>query len=123
MSKGKKIGLPALLGVLLLVVIFYPKQEPIEEVLDEVDVIDSAEVEEIVYQYGIPMKDYDINYGIVKSNQSLSTILQKHGLSVGQVHQLTLAAKTVFDVRKIRSGQAYAVFATNDSLHTLSFFV
>lgn len=123
MVKGRKIWLPALIGIVLLIVIFYPTKEPVEEVLDEVDVTDSTEVEEIVYQYGIPIGDYDVDYGLVKNNQSLSTILQKHGLSVTQVHQLAQASHSVFDVRKIRSGQAYAVFATKDSLHIPSFFV
>ena len=123
MVKGRKIWLPALIGIVLLIVIFYPKKEPVEEVLDEVEVTDSTEVEEIVYQYGIPIGDYDVDYGLVKNNQSLSTILQKHGLSVTQVHQLAQASHSVFDVRKIRSGQAYAVFATKDSLHIPSFFV
>ena len=123
MVKGRKIWLPALIGIVLLIVIFYPTKEPVEEVLDEVEVTDSTEVEEIVYQYGIPIGDYDVDYGLVKNNQSLSTILQKHGLSVTQVHQLVQASHSVFDVRKIRSGQAYAVFATKDSLHIPSFFV
>ena len=123
MLQKKKVWLPCLLGVVLMVVIFFPKGEQPEEMLDEVDVVDSVEVEEIVYQYGIPLGNYEIDYGLVKPNQSLSVILQKHGLTVNQVHQLVQAADSVFDVRKIRSGQAYAVFTTKDSMHIPSFFV
>lgn len=64
-----------------------PKKETTEP-LDEIEVTDSLEVKEITYKYGIPIDDYDVDYGIVKRNQSLSTILQKHGLSVGEVHRL-----------------------------------
>ena len=85
-----------------------PKKETTEP-LDEIEVTDSLEVKEITYKYGIPIDDYDVDYGIVKRNQSLSTILQKHGLSVGEVHRLVEKSKDVFDVRKIRSDQAYAV--------------
>lgn len=122
MTKKKQIIFSSLLGIILLVVIFYPKERE-TEILDEVDVTDSVEVREIVYKYGIPVDDYDVDYGIVKPNQSLSTILEKHGLSVRDVHRLNERAKGIFDVRKIRSGQAYAVFSSRDSLPETSFFV
>lgn len=122
LSKKKQILLSSLLGVVLLVVIFIPKNHDTEP-LDEVEVTDSVEVQEIVYKYGIPVDDYNVDYGLVKANQSLSAILEKHGLSIRQVHDLNLAAKGVFDVRKIRSGQSYAVFMTKDSVPTTEFFV
>ncbi len=122
MSKKKQIIFSSLLGIVLLVVIFMPKKET-SEPLDEIEVTDSLEVKEITYKYGIPIDDYDVDYGIVKKNQSLSTILQKHGLSVREVHRLVEKSKDVFDVRKIRSGQAYAVFITRDSIPETCYFV
>ena len=122
MSKKKQIIFSSLLGIVLLVVIFMPKKETTEP-LDEIEVTDSLEVKEITYKYGIPIDDYDVDYGIVKRNQSLSTILQKHGLSVGEVHRLVEKSKDVFDVRKIRSDQAYAVCTTRDSIPETCYFV
>lgn len=123
MTKKKQIIFSTLLGIILLVVIFIPKGSGDVEPLDEVEVTDSVEVQEIIYKYGIPVDDYDVDYGFVKPNQSLSTILEKHGLSVGEVHQLAEKAKGIFDVRKIKSGQAYAVFSTKDSIPVNTFFV
>ncbi len=122
MSKKKQIIFSSLLGIVLLVVIFMPKKETTEP-LDEIEVTDSLEVKEITYKYGIPIDDYDVDYGIVKRNQSLSTILQKHGLSVGEVYRLVEKSKDVFDVRKIRSDQAYAVFTTRHSIPETCYFV
>lgn len=122
MNKKKQIIFSSLLGVALLVVIFMPKTWN-EESLDEVDVTDSTEVREIVYKYGIPMADYEVDFGVVKKNQSLSTILETHGLTGRQVHELGEKSKQVFDVRKINSGQAYAVFSTKDSIPSTAFFV
>lgn len=116
MTKKKQIIFSSLLGIVLLIVIFIPKREEDSGVLDEVEVTDSTEVKEIVYKYGIPLDDYDVDYGFVKPNQSLSVILQKHGMSVGEVHRLTEKSKEVFDVRKIQSGKTYAVFSTRDSI-------
>ena len=102
MTKKKQIIFSSLLGIALLIVIFMPKREGEVESLDEVEVTDSTEVQEIVYKYGIPVNDYDVDYGVVKRNQSLSTILGTHGLSSRQIHDLGQRAKGVFDVRKIR---------------------
>lgn len=122
MTKKKQIIFSSLLGIVLLVVIFIPKNWETES-LDEVEVTDSTEVKEIVFRYGIPVNDYDVDFGIVKKNQSLSTILQGHGLSSGQIHELGLKSKPIFDLRRIKSGQAYAVFSTQDSLSVAEFFV
>lgn len=91
--------------------------------LDEVAVTDSVEVDNIVRKYGIPVSLYDIKYGLVEPGQNLSIILRKHGLSVGEVHRLTKKAEGVFDVRKVKDGQAYAVFMTRDSIPQTVYFV
>lgn len=123
MTKKRQIIFSSFLGIILLVVIFMPKPWGQPESLDEVDVTDSTEVEQIVYRYGIPMNDYDVDFGVVKRNQSLSTILSSHGLTGRQIHDLSVNSKGIFDVRKIRSGQPYAFFSTKDSLPVAEYFV
>lgn len=119
MTKKKQILFSSLLGVILLIVIFFPKGEfDNGEGLEEIAVVDSTEVEEVVYKYGLPIDRYNVNYGVVRKGQNLSTILSAHGLSMREIHELNLKAKPVFDVRKIRLGQSYAVFLAPDSLTT-----
>ena len=120
--KKQQIILGVVLGVAVLALVFYPKYRVADE-LDEVAVVDSVEVEEIAYKYGIPEDDYNVKYGIVKPNQHLSYILSDHGLSQKEVYELSKSAEGVFDVKKIRSGQAYAVFTTKDSVPHTAFFV
>ncbi len=91
--------------------------------LDEVEVTDSAEVDNIVRKYGIPISGYHIHYGVVEPGQNLSVIFRKHGLSISEVHRLTEKSKGVFDVRKVKDGQAYAVFFTEDSIPQTAYFV
>lgn len=91
--------------------------------LDEVQLTDSVEVEEIVYKYDIPTDDYEVDYGIVKRGQNLSNILTDHGLSYRRVHRVNEKAEGVFDVRKIRAGQSYAVFTTRDTVPQTAFLV
>ncbi|MDL2251515.1 peptidoglycan DD-metalloendopeptidase family protein [Odoribacter sp. OttesenSCG-928-J03] len=123
MTKKKQILFSSILGIILLIVIFIPKHSGVAENLDEVDITETEEIEEIVYKYGIPMNDYEVDYGVVKRNQSLSTILISHGLNMNQVHRLSAKSKDVFNVKKIRSGNAYAFFSRNDSLRTPEYFV
>ena len=122
MTKRKQIIFSSALGIVLLVVIFFPHRKNEVESLDEVEVVDSAGVEEIVYRYGIPMNDYEVDFGVVKKNQSLSAILAGHGLTGRQIHKLSTDSKEIFDVRKIRSGQPYAVFSTKDSVPVAEYF-
>ncbi len=121
-SKKVRVGLAVLVGIIGLFLIFRPKPR-MNDSLDEVEVTDSVEVKEIVCKYGIPVDHYDISYGIVQPNQNLSYILGDHGLSSADIHELNEKAKGVFDVRKIRSGQAYAVFTVPDSTRRVRFFV
>lgn len=123
MTKRKQVIFSSVLGLVLLAVIFFPHRKNEAESLDEVDVVDSAGVEEIVYRYGIPMNDYDVDFGVVKKNQSLSVILAGHGLTGQRIHKLSTDSREIFDVRKIRSGQPYAVFSTKDSVPVAEYFV
>ncbi len=122
----KKLWLVALplFVLVVLAALLIPFSREADEPLDEVAVTDSTEVENISYKYGIPEDDYNVKYGIVKPRQNLSHILTDHGLSLRDVHNLNEKSKNVFDVRKIRSGQAYAVFySKKDSLSSPQYFV
>ena len=125
-NKKTRITIGIGLGILFLAVIalsVYQWQQKKLEALDEVEVTDSTEVEEIVYKYGIPTDRYNVKYGIVKPGQTLSVMLSEHGLSKKEIHELSQNAEGTFDVRKIKDGQAYAVFTTQDSLATPRYFV
>lgn len=117
------IALPVFVAV-ATALLFLPTYREGEGDLDEVAVTDSAEVQEMVYEYGIPADRYRVQYGIVQPRQNLGSILGEHGVSTGTVHHLGEKARGVFDVRRIRSGQAYALFfSKHDSLAPPRFFV
>lgn len=75
------------------------------------------------YKYGISPEHYHILYGVVKPGQTLSVLLSDYGLTPEEIHRLNEASDTVFDVRKIRSGQPYAVYVTSDSIQRTDYFV
>lgn len=117
---NKKLWLPivaVLAAAVVLAALFIPHGEEGDAPLDEVEITDSTEVEDITLKYGIPIDQYDVHYGIVEPRQNLSYLLARHGMSALQVHRLNKRAEGVFDVRKVRAGQAYATFHTCDSLN------
>ena len=85
---------------------------------------DTVKVEaEKVYPYNIPSENYDVDYQEVKSGQNLSYILSHYGLSAQQIHDLNLAAEGIFDVRKMRCRQPYAMYISKDSTATPHYMV
>ncbi len=88
------------------------KNEPISVVADTSIV---RQTPPPVFTYGIPSDSFDLISGHIKQNGFLSEILLKHGVSMKEIDQVTRNSKTVFDVRKIRSGSNYTLFCSRDS--------
>ena len=68
-----------------------------------------------VFMYGIPSDSFDLVSGHIKRNGFLSEILLKHGVSMQEIDQALKNSRSVFDVRKIRSGNNYILFCDRDS--------
>jgi murein DD-endopeptidase MepM/ murein hydrolase activator NlpD len=71
-------------------------------------------VEEIArpveYFYGIPVDSFEVVQGVIGRNQLLGNILHDHGVSNGQVYELSLLPRDQFDVRRVKAGNRYALF-------------
>lgn len=68
--------------------------------------------------YGIVADDYRLEQQIVDSGETIGQILNRYGVSAGQVDQLDKASRDIFPLRKIRAGHNYTVFIHEDSLNT-----
>ncbi len=82
-----------------------------------------AEIKEPVLKYGLPVDSFTIENGKVKNNQYLSQILNARGVSMGTIDKIARKSKSVFDVRKIKSGENFAIFSTRDSFPEPKYFV
>lgn len=74
-------------------------------------------------EYGIVVDSLFVKRDRVRRNQSLSDILTMYGVSKQQVHELARLSRHVFDVRKIREGNPYALLISQDSLPALQYFI
>jgi len=80
-------------------------------------------IKDPVLKYGLPIDSFQVEYGKVKNNQYLSQILNDKGVSMATIDQIARKSRSVFDVRKIKSGENYAIFSSIDSLNQPKYFV
>ncbi|MDP2724383.1 MAG: peptidoglycan DD-metalloendopeptidase family protein [Bacteroidales bacterium] len=93
---------------------------------DQESVIYEQSIDTVVTEpkvaYGIVVDSLDVNEGVVKKNEFLSDILLRHGVNYGMIDYLARNTRDTFDVRKIKSGNRYAVISQRDSTATPLFF-
>lgn len=112
------------MGFLFIVNSFYSCQNRNKkEQKTEVIQLDTVIAIEPVFKYGLPADSFLIEPGVVKSNQYLSQILNARGVGMGTIDKIARKAKSVFDVRKIKSGNRFTVFSTPDSINEARYFV
>lgn len=73
--------------------------------------------------YEIPVDSFFIEQGKIRKNQNLTDILNQYNLPAGSLNQLFLMPRKVFDLRKIKAGNDYTVFLSQDSLNQLKYLV
>jgi murein DD-endopeptidase MepM/ murein hydrolase activator NlpD len=75
------------------------------------------------FMYGIPADSFELITGHIKRNGFLSTILLEHGITMQEIDQVLKNSSSVFDVRKIRSGNVYTLFCSKDSIGRAGYLV
>lgn len=126
-KKNKLILVLVVVGIAVATLIFrlWNRQnlEAIMEAQAVEEFVDTTELSQQHYKYGIPTEGFEVEEGVVGKNQNLSAILAKYGVSSARIHEAAQCCKDVFDVRKIRAGHKYTLFLSNDSLKTPEFFI
>ena len=72
--------------------------------------------------YGLPVDSFHVEENNVRMNESLSDILLDKGVSSQVIDRLAHLPTSVFDLRKMKVGNDYAVFYSQDSLRTPLYF-
>ncbi|MFO8130313.1 MAG: peptidoglycan DD-metalloendopeptidase family protein [Bacteroidales bacterium] len=106
--------------VLIVVMILYPfKQER------QIPVLDGELPEAVVPQvaYGIVVDSLDVIKGKIRPNQFLAEILLDFNVDYRVIDRIAGDSKKVFDVRKLRAGNTYAVITPRDSLAAPLYFI
>ena len=115
MNKKLLIGGIAVIFIILAFFIFSDYDLPFDnrhfEVQADTTVLDSAtlNLHKPTLFYGFEVDSMVLVEGRIKRNQNLSEILDDHNISRQKIHQLAIASKPVFDVRKIVVNRKYTL--------------
>ena len=85
---------------------------------DGYEYVDSLEVVEPVYQYGIDITQYTTETMTIQSGETVSEILGRYGIYARKVGILTNKAEDVFPLERIKANDTYTTFirTVSDSL-------
>ena len=88
----------------------------LESIAEDAVVLEIETVPEVAnLLYGINIDDQDIIEGIVKRNQTLSTILSPFNVPYKIIDEIAKKSKEIFDVRRIAFNKKYTVLTPKDS--------
>ncbi len=122
----KRIALPNFLFISIISIILYscsnsPKNVATDNTLElQKDTIDSIPPNLL---FGLPIDSFVIENNTVKRNEFLASILLQYDIPYKQIDELANKSRSIFDVRKIKVGNPYYIFLSNDSLHQAKYFV
>jgi murein DD-endopeptidase MepM/ murein hydrolase activator NlpD len=116
-----KIFIPASLLILFTSCRYLQKEEP--EIQIPVQDTTSFQTNEPVLLFGIPSDSYNLITGHIKRNGFLSEILLEHGVTMQEIDKVVRNSDSIFDVRKIKSGNHYTLFCDTDSIGRAKYLV
>jgi len=93
---------------------------PVAELPDTLAV---SKPDSTLFMYGIPYDSFNLITGKIKRNGFLSSILMEHGVSMEEIDMVTRNSASVFDVRKIKSGNSFTLFCRKDSTARADYLV
>ncbi|MFH2142742.1 MAG: M23 family metallopeptidase [Bacteroidota bacterium] len=73
--------------------------------------------------YDIPLDSFVIEHGEILTGQNLSELLLFYGVTYQQIDEIVKKSDSIFDLRKIRSGQFFTLFFPLDSTKPVRYFV
>lgn len=98
-------------------------QKQVPEVAVPEDDTTAIKEKQVNLVFGIPADRYILITDHIKRNGFLSEILLGHGVTMQEIDQVVRNSDSVFDVRKIKSGNHYTLFCDTDSIARVRYLV
>ncbi|MPR36279.1 peptidoglycan DD-metalloendopeptidase family protein [Salmonirosea aquatica] len=73
--------------------------------------------------YGIPTDSLNIVEGVIKSGETMSTLLATYNIGSATVHELAQKARGVFKARNLRTNRPYTLLHTADEARTARYLI
>ncbi|WGH74557.1 peptidoglycan DD-metalloendopeptidase family protein [Tenacibaculum tangerinum] len=83
----------------------------------------TIEEPEPVIAYGFNLDNYKVINDTIKSGESFGVIMDRHHVMYPKINEIATKIKDTFDVRRVRSGRAYTILASKDTLEQAQVFI
>lgn len=112
------------IGVLLVLFsLIFNSCENRQKTNSEKVTVDTVVEIDTVWKYGLPIEEYHAQYDTIRPGETLAEVLMGFGMNAQEVHELTQCPDSVFDVRRMKPGQACVFLTSKDSLAYPRYFV
>jgi len=94
-----------------------------EEKKDIVKIPVKIEIPKPIYAFGFNLDNYKVINDTIKNGESFGVILDRYHVTYPKINEIATVIKDTFDVRRIRSGKAFTILTSRDSLETAQVFI
>jgi murein DD-endopeptidase MepM/ murein hydrolase activator NlpD len=126
--KFARYGLFVVLIIAFLAFLYYQiRQERSWKDVEDIEVVvpkdSTQEINTPALLYGIPVDSFLVIENSIKRNQFLGEILSDYQVTDREIHDLSVKAKDIYDVRKLEARKKYTLLCTKDSLPRAEYFI
>jgi len=110
------------IAIFLLLIFTFSRIMWYNYMIPAVDLKDDILLKEPRLLYGLPVDSFHVEENNLRMNESLSDLLTDRGVSNTVIDRIAHLPSAVFDLRRMKTGNDYAVFYSRDSLRKPLYF-
>ncbi|MDY0199008.1 MAG: peptidoglycan DD-metalloendopeptidase family protein [Tenuifilaceae bacterium] len=107
----------------LAAVLFFTQSKEFKHQSTSLSVNPDTTYQQPLLEYGIPVDSFIVSNYVIQWNQTLGSIMESLNVAAEHIRQIEPKSKDIFDIRKIRAGNAYKVFTQSDSNAKVEYLV
>lgn len=119
----KLAAIAVAVAALMYIIFFLPGGKSEENGNDTAAAADSTVIAAPIMKYGLPIENYIVKNDTLQPRETLADILYRLGFTAQQIYNLAQCPDSIFDVRRMRPGQPYALLCDKDSAATPRYFI
>lgn len=119
----KLAAIAVAVAALIYIIFFLPGGKSEENGSNTAASADSTVIAAPIMKYGLPIENYIVKNDTLQPRETLADILYRLGFTAQQIYNLAQCPDSIFDVRRMRPGQPYALLCDKDSAATPRYFI
>lgn len=119
----KLAAIAVAVAALMYIIFFLPGGKSEEKGSNTAASADSMVIAAPIMKYGLPIENYIVKNDTLQPRETLADILYRLGFTAQQIYNLAQCPDSIFDVRRMRPGQPYALLCDKDSATTPRYFI